>query len=126
MVGTQERSEDNFGIAQWVALGTCLAGLAYLFVTQNLKIWSVFNLAAGLLISLDYYLRKATSPLQMPSLTAPPGVPRRKVQYHPLMWTGFGLMLISVIFVSRPHVFAVLAFSSLCVLLLNRYRSSRS
>ena len=123
-----DNSQKRFDPPQRLAAGVLLAGLAYLFFIGDLKVWALFNLVAALILLVGYSLKRASFPVRMPSLTALPVAPESEMKFRlsPLAWIGFALLLVSMIFITRPRTFAVLTFVSLCVLIFNRYMEARS
>jgi len=119
-------SQHKFGAVLWSAVGIYLAGLAYLFVTEDWRSLAISNLAVGVLLCTDYFIRRGTMPRQLPSFTAPPEKPKRNLKYTWLMGGGFALMAVSIGFLGHPRIFSLIAACSLCILLFDRFKQERS
>jgi hypothetical protein len=118
--------QDELGLAQWVGAAIMLAGLVFLFYTENVRVWMRFTWAGAFVIGIDYYIKKLTAHQPTLSLLEVSKKPKMKVRYSPLLWIGFGLMLVACIFVSHIRIFASLMILGFCVLLYNRLKSARS
>ena len=122
--GSKPNTRDRFGGLLWVALSVYFAGLLFVFVTENAKIWILFSLAAGAIACVDYYVRKATLPRSTVPLLDPRDS-RKRFQYSPLIWAGFALALLALICISHIRISALLLMTALCVLVLSRYQTTR-
>jgi|SRR5580658_2618977 drug/metabolite transporter (DMT)-like permease len=114
---------DKFGPLRWVAVFIYFAGLLFIFATGNSpKILTLFNLVAGVLACLDCYV---VAPRPVMSLLNPGSDVRTKFRPGPLMWAGFAVGLVSLIWISHVRISALLMMSVFCLLVLDRFMRTR-
>jgi drug/metabolite transporter (DMT)-like permease len=118
--------QDELGLAQWVGAAIVLAGLVFLLYTENVRAWSRFTMAAGFVIGIDYCIKKLTARKPTLSLLEVSEKPKTKIRYGPLLWIGFGLMLVACVFIPHIRIFASLMISGFCVLIFDRLKTARS
>jgi hypothetical protein len=131
----QHVSSEKFGVLQWVSTIVALAWLIYLYRVRTLDgISNLFVLAFSLTFVVDWFWKRRNTPLLRTTLTLNPAayepkpIPKRRFKRTPLTWTGLALVVVSLAFLVsfRIRGFAVVAFASYCVLLLDQYVRWRS
>ncbi|MGA7855161.1 MAG: hypothetical protein WCA15_17705 [Candidatus Acidiferrales bacterium] len=128
MLGATAKSEssDKFTPLGWIAVSTWVSGLIFVFVTKNMKLWAYFNISAGSLGVVDYFVQRQTSPQLAASILRDATTPKAKVKFGALSWVGFALLLISSGFISHVRIFASLMMAAACLLIFDRYKRARS
>lgn len=95
---------DRFGSVRLLALVVYFAGLVFVLVTKNVRMQQLFNIAAGGLICFDSFV---LSPPPTLSLLSTRDDVKPKFRPGPLMWVGFGFLLVALLF-----SFALQSYSS--------------
>jgi hypothetical protein len=128
MLGTAAKSDspDKFTTLGWTGVCIWLSGLIFVFVTRNMKLWDYFNISAGSLAMVDYFVQRQTSPQLAPSILCDASIPKAKVKFGALSWAGFALLLISSGFISEVRILASLMMAAACLLIFDRYKRSHS
>lgn len=96
-------------------------GLVFVFFTENVRIQIVFNLAAGGLICLDYFVFASQPKL---SLLDPHDNVKPRFRFSSLMVLGFGLLPAGCVTFSHIRISAALMALGLCLLALDRYTNT--
>ncbi len=115
-------SPDRFTPLAWTAVSIWLSGLIFVFVTKNMKLWDVFNISAGSLVVVDYFVQRQTSPRLVPSILFKAASSKTKVKFGARVWVGFALLLISGGFISHVRIFASLLMVAFSLLIFDRYK----
>jgi hypothetical protein len=112
---------DKFTAVRWVAVLVYFVGLVFVFVTKNVRMQLLFNIAASLLICFDTFVLAARPTLSL--LGAGSDV---KPRFRPSakVWVGFALLLAGIICFSHIRMSAFLMMLGLCSLVLDRYRKT--
>jgi hypothetical protein len=122
---SQTHSQYKLDLFEWVGLALLFASLASVFITQNPKILTRLTLLGGLVISVGYWVKKATTPKPAISLFASPQIPKLKFRYGPLFWAFIVLAVTALISVQHTRTYAALMIAALTVGLLNRLDNQR-
>jgi hypothetical protein len=120
------RDPNKVGALQLLAMAVYVAWLLRVFTTANFKsgFWLVLlSIAAS---SADYYVGKAISREPALSLLSPIRSVKPRVVFGPIQWLGFGLLLVSFLFIPHVRIFAALAMPALPVLFLGRIKNLNS
>jgi len=112
---------DRFGSVRLLALVVYFAGLVFVLVTKNVRMQQLFNIAAGGLICFDSFV---LSPPPTLSLLSTRDDVKPKFRPGPLVWVGFGFLLVALLFFSHIRTSALLTMSALFLLVLDRYTKS--
>jgi hypothetical protein len=114
---------------RWASAIAWIAGLAVGFLTERIIAIDLFGLVATSMLLLDWHLnRRIGATLTVLSLNPPSQVTQSKPRYSALHLVSLALLAASMIFVLPGiRVFAVLAFISVCLSMLNGlFRSGAS
>jgi len=114
---------NNLSAVRWLASLVLFAGLVFVFVTKNVRFQLLFNIAASGLICFDNFVLSPRSKLSL--LNASNDV-KPKFRPSPLMYVGFILLFVSLLFMSYIRTSALLMMSALLVLVLDQYTRTNS
>jgi hypothetical protein len=114
---------DKFSAARWLALAVYLAGLVFIFITNNTRWWTLFCLVASLLFCFDLFV---LTPRPKLSLLNAGDDAKPKFQRSGLMWVAVALVVIGCL--DSPHIraSALLIMSGLCVAAFDQYRRTKA
>jgi hypothetical protein len=113
-------------VLQLLAMAFYVSWLLLIFNTANFNSGFWLVLLSGAAGSVDYYVGKAISREPALSLLSPMENVKPKTVFGPIQWFGFGLLLVSFLFIPHVRIFAALATAALFVLLFGRFKNLSS
>jgi hypothetical protein len=114
---------SSFSAARWLALFVFFAGLVLVFVTKNVRLQLLFNIAASGLICFDSFV---LAPRPKLSLLNASNDAKTKFRPSLLTWVAFVPLVASLLYMSHIRLSALLMMSAFFLLGVDQFMGSNS